>query len=188
MKVILISGKQGSGKSTLSTNLHRYLTERGKICFTMKFADPLYEMQAAIREVAEEYGIPFEKKEGALLQLLGTEWGRKIKGENVWADACVTAVANASMNNPGAFFIIDDCRFPNELAAFPHALKLRLEASEDSRMGRADSWRMNTQHESEIALDHAVNQFDLLIKTDSWAKDATFAFALAEVNKKWGPV
>lgn len=185
MKVILISGKQGSGKSTLGKALHTYLTKNKHNAFYMKFADPLYEMHAAIKEVAEEYGIPFEKKEGVLLQLLGTEWGRKVKGADVWVNACVHAVAEASMHHPGAVFIIDDCRFPNELTAFgPESISIRLHASEEARKVRADGWRNSTNHESETALDAAI--FDYMLNTEILTKTLVAEKVIEYLEAKWG--
>lgn len=64
--------------------------------------------------------------------------------------------------------IIDDCRFTNEFDAFPQALRVRLNAAEDVRKGRAESWRENTVHPSEVGLDlyDIEGKFDLYLQTD----------------------
>lgn len=149
--IILISGKQGSGKSTLAAGLHRELG-----CAKVKFADPLYAMQGVLRQVAHKWGIPFAEKEGRLLQLLGTEWGRETKGQDVWVNAAKHAVLKDYV---GEVVVIDDCRFENELRAFdglPKVVtwKVRLKATEAIRANRADGWREDTAHASEIGLDH----------------------------------
>ena len=49
----------------------------------LKFADPLYEMQAEIYKIA---GLKHNSntKDRKLLQLLGTDWGRNTKFPNIW--------------------------------------------------------------------------------------------------------
>jgi predicted AAA+ superfamily ATPase len=66
--IILISGQQGSGKSSLARAIVVHINEnRGDLlAIHLKFATPLYEMQEALREVAQKYSIPFEKKRRSL--------------------------------------------------------------------------------------------------------------------------
>lgn len=164
--IILISGKMGSGKTTLAKELIQEMNGRH-----FKFADALYEMHDAIGEVAENYEIPFDQKEGTLLQLLGTEWGRKVKGQDVWVNALKHRVAMSLQVAPNMPIIIDDCRFPNELLAFPSAIKIKLFATKEARKARADAWRENDTHESETALDNVIDSaFDLVIDTSLHSK------------------
>ncbi len=172
--MILIAGKQGSGKTTLALKLKFALH-----AFHLKFADPLYEMHEAIRPVAEKYGIPFGSKEGVLLQLLGTEWGRRCKGDDVWANACKNHITSLNKTNPKATIIVDDCRFENELNKFPLAFKVRLIAPGSIRSARAESWRDNELHQSETGLDHVTDdKFDLVVHTDQFDADETFQMVL----------
>ena len=177
-KVILISGKQGSGKTTTSNTLIKALGESGLTPINLKFADVLYRMHDAALAVAAEYGIPVLKKEGAMLQWLGTEWGRNTKGENVWVNAVrhrVTSNIDASSGSDHLVFIIDDCRFVNEFKGFDDleengivdVIRIRLEASEEERKTRADSWRAATDHPSETGLDEyaAAGLFDMYFET-----------------------
>jgi len=114
-------------------------------------------------------GIPRVEKDGLLLQLLGTEWGRKKHGENVRIDAVkhkIAELASRFKEREKYLVIIDDCRFPNEFDAFPEALRVRLTASEDVRKARTVSWRENTKHPSETSLDDREDDFDLLLLTE----------------------
>lgn len=156
-EIILISGKQGSGKTTLGQSLVRAAYGQGYFAQVFKFAGPLYRIHDAVLETAENLlGVPKVTKDGDLLQLLGTEWARKKFGPDVWANALQKQITNAREMIPPSFkllAIVDDCRFQNEFDAFPEALSVRLEISEDIRRARAESWRENTLHPSETGLD-----------------------------------
>lgn len=173
--ILLISGKQGVGKSTLSQNLfNRFTAHRTFWVYAMKFADPLYAMYEQIWRVLEEYGETKPVKiDGTLLQLLGTEWGRKTVRESLWCDLLknrVLGIMEKFEDTHHRLFIIDDARFPNEIDAFKEdvkvkILRVRLEAGEHVRRERAEKWRNNVSHPSEIALDN-YNKWDLVIYTD----------------------
>jgi hypothetical protein len=182
VKVILLSGKQGSGKSTLSNAIMARICEEDVIPYFFKFADPIYEMQEAIRNVATNYRIPMDYKEGKLLQLLGTEWGRKEKGPDVWVNAAKEQVREISEGSFPTACIFDDCRFPNELAAFPDALTVRLEAPEDVRRERAEGWREDTAHPSETALDGAA--FDMTFDTSKQGVGEIADAIVAELKRR----
>lgn len=106
-------------------------------------------------------------KEGPLLQYLGTEFGRSVYGENVWAEILIRRIEKREFGGWTAdsklvpedeqtgdgLIFVDDCRFENEFNSLTSALRVRLECSEATRMGRASSWRPNTNHPSEIGLD-----------------------------------
>lgn len=157
--ILLISGKMGSGKSTVA----RMLLERAwpVDAQLFKFADVLYSMHNRLLMELRGYNVSVPKKDGKLLQLLGTDWGRAVYGENVWVDICKRRVNQWLASGVQRLAIIDDCRFPNELEAFPNALKVRLEAPADVRKQRCDAWRDDVGHASECALDgHVEGGFD----------------------------
>ena len=125
--LIGLSGKAGSGKSTVT----RYLNDQG--FGTRKFAGPLKAMIAAL---LEQQGVSPETTpeyiEGCLkeiptvylggrspryaMQTLGTEWGRGLISENFWVDAAVKQIADGDGD-----LIFDDVRFPNEALAIRRA-------------------------------------------------------------------
>lgn len=164
--IILISGKMGSGKTTLSNALQAHFSE---IINTeqMKFAGIIYEIHDAVIEISKKYNMPLSSgKDRTLLQLLGTEWGRKTKGENVWVDAVMQKVSNS---NAGCV-ILDDLRFMNELKAFskmPYTISIRLNCPESIRKERAGSSWSATPHASELELDGLDNEFDFVFDTSA---------------------
>lgn len=176
--IVLISGKQGSGKTTLTKALIKRFKEEGYEPHAVKFADTLYKMHDAVLHVLQEAGIKRDvSKDGPLLQLLGTEWGRKTLGDDVWCKIAANKVTELLASNKESFsasynkkkvVILDDARFENEFDVFPDALKIRLECDRDKRKGRCDSWRENEFHPSETGLDAyaADNKFDVVASTD----------------------
>ena len=182
--VILISAKQGAGKSTLASRLAEHLG--GTI---MKFAEPLYFMHDGLLPYIKKMGLRPDdmKKDGELLQMLG-EYGRRIH-KDVWAQILHRRIAQERAASPDTWFIIDDCRFENEFDAFPDAIKIRLTASEATRKARCSYWREDTSHPSEIGLDAyaGMAKFNIAINTDFHPKEETFKVVI-DTLKKWGLV
>lgn len=171
-KIVIISGKQGSGKSTLAQELVAWANKHLWVSKIIKFADPLYEMHNAVKSVAESHGIAMTDKDGLLLQLLGTDWGRKKFGDDVWVKLCRKAVNDQidfwrrlKSTKSVQLIVIDDCRFPPELTEFSDAIKIRLECPRIIRKLRAHAWRDNDTHESEMGLDGMETQFDLVLNS-----------------------
>lgn len=174
-QIVLISGKQGSGKSTIQNALiAAFNSQPDSKAIGVNFADPLYEMAEAVRDVAERYGIPKKMpKDGQLLQLIGTEWGRNTIDSNIWIRCLRSSIALLNIK-VGLFaytqslVVVGDCRFRNEFDGFPDALRIRLYCPESLRKNRCSAWRENTQHQSEIDLDEYEGQhrFDFIFDTD----------------------
>lgn len=170
--IVLLSAKQGGGKTTTADQVAEKLKEEGLDVFRTRFAEPLYQMHDRVRDVLNDYGYQpydYETKDGPLLQLLGTEWGRAMDQE-IWVKLCklgAEAFIQGSRDSEHTpVVIIDDCRFKNEFEAFPNALKIRLECPEIVRKARAEMWRDRTNHPSEIDLDDWVDRFDVVFHTD----------------------
>lgn len=174
-QIVLISGRQGSGKTTLQRSLAFHGSDHFDDIFNINFADALYEMHDSVLNVLKSKGItPPHKKDGVLLQLLGTNWGRTVLGENVWVDLLRSKITGLKeFYEPGVadfrdqLIIIADARFRNEFDGFPDALRVRLIADEETRKARTDSWRENTKHPSEIDLDsyQLHGKFDMYFDT-----------------------
>lgn len=171
-RVVLLSGKQGAGKTTLANALERLAVEHGYVPYRTRYARALYEIHNAARDVARKNKIPWPDKYGKFLQKMGTELGRDYFGSDVWVNALradvESALASAALPR---LVIIDDMRFQNEFTALDgvdaDVIKIRLECHRDTRRLRADSWRDDEHHPSETDLDAYVAQgrFSAVIAT-----------------------
>ena len=187
--IVMISGKQGAGKTSLSNMLlHRVKNDFFNVK-VLKFASIIDEMHDSIREIQNKYMIPIregcETKDGLLLQWLGTEWGRENHGENVWVEAMRRKVAYAGGDHDDTLVIIDDCRFENEFDAFPEALRVRLSCPPIVRRERAENWRDKESHPSEVGLDDfaAADKFDLYLNTEKQRIDSCVDLIDAQLKK-----
>ena len=172
MVIIMISGKQGSGKSRLAKDLNAYLSGERQAVYRTRFAKVLYEMHNNIVEIGRGYGINIPDKNGTLLQFIGTEWMRNTIDEDAWVK-CVEKDLVYAKNCGNDFVIIDDLRFHNEFwtlvpTADDRVVRIRLEAGKECRKARCDSWRDDDNHPSEIGLDDYVDDrlFDLILNSE----------------------
>lgn len=77
----------------------------------------LYVKNTRLQDVVNNNGWEDAKKLPEirrLLQVLGTEAGRKILGENIWVDTVLNKVKDKNV-------VITDCRFPNEAKALKNS-------------------------------------------------------------------
>lgn len=119
-RIIALAGLAGSGKSTVASIL-----TSGWGFQVVKFADPLKAMLRALGidqadlELAERKGLPSKLLSGRspryAMQTLGTEWGRQLIGENIWAEAWKRRARELALD--GKAIVCDDCRFDNEVSA-----------------------------------------------------------------------
>lgn len=118
--IIGLSGYAGAGKSTAAAELVRMGYQR------RKFAAPLKNM---MRSLLTDQGVDVDVRERMIegdlkevptaylngqtprwaMQTLGTDWGRALISESLWADAAMRDVTGHA--------VFDDCRFQNEFDA-----------------------------------------------------------------------
>lgn len=170
--IIAISGKMGSGKSTLSDSIEKELEG----VYRLKFAKVIYEMHDSILNILSKY-YEAPKLDKRLLQLLGTEWGREMDND-IWVSCFKTEAARHQM------VLCDDLRFKNEFTGLGDAIKIRLECSEEVRKARCSQWRENSTHQSEIDLDDWVSQFDLVIDTEFTTVEQAAQIAMEFINER----
>lgn len=192
IQVVLISGKQGSGKSTLQNRLTGIMSlKKGVRVHNVNFADPLYKMHNFCVGLIETLGIKRDLvKDGPLLQLLGTEWGRKTVDEQIWVKALQGQIKFIMEREGRGYeknvFIVGDCRFRNELDGIPEALKIRLECDRETRKKRCSMWRENDMHPSEIDLDEWVStpgKFDMIFNSGINSTDHMASLVAAQLDK-----
>lgn len=199
--MVVLSGKQGSGKTTITKALIKAIEQRTDWeAVEVRFAQAIYQMHDAIRDYMRNLGFKTPDKMGELLQFLGTDFGRKQFGDDVWVD-CVKGVirnvetmrdqivTHGSAEEQGIkknlLYVVSDCRFKNEFKAFPEALRVRLHADEMVRKARADSWRENVDHPSETDLNEydAFGMFDLDLDTQTVNVTGCVTLILAQLDK-----
>lgn len=120
--VIGLAGPAGVGKSTLADRLAAGL--RPEPTLRLPFAGPLRDMLVAlgvppgalVGDVAHKERPCVEllgKTARHAMRTLGTEWGRKLIGDDLWVAAWERRLAAATER----YVIVDDVRFANESAA-----------------------------------------------------------------------
>lgn len=183
-KIIEISGKQGSGKSSVVSQLLILAARQGINAMEVRFAETIYNIHDYIRNLLRFRGIERPDKDGRLLQLLGTEWGRETIHPDIWVKSLLGFINNvAPTPNPKHLFVISDCRFKNEFDLVD-AFRVRLEAPRDVRKARCDGWRDTDTHISETDLDEyaAQGKFDLVVDTSTTKPEEVAALILKEYN------
>jgi hypothetical protein len=196
-RIVLLSGQQGSGKTSAQKKLIDMWNARpGHKAIAINFADALYEMHFAVQAIAQRYGIePKKPKDGPLLQVLGTQWGRHTIDENIWVIILKGKIKEQYAREglyahdvDKALIVIGDCRFENEFEAFPEALRVRLICNEDARKLRCSMWRENTAHESEVSLDRydTLGKFDLYVDTGAIDLNGVVDLIDAQLKKNVG--
>lgn len=178
--VILLSSKQGGGKTDTSRWILGQLRTGDVGALVIKFADPLYEMHDSIKKILEPYGYQPKVKWGSLLQYLGTDFGRKELDENIWLKIAGKRCSDFFDRSSGsaywmksAIVIFDDLRFKNEWSISDYfgpdhdveVFRIRLACPEEIRRERCENWRENATHQSEIDLDDWIDRFDLVVDT-----------------------
>jgi uridine kinase len=148
---IAISGKMGSGKTTLANEImHQFNTGHNG-------QSTMVSLGGGVKDVAHDYFLmPKDVKDRSLLQQIGQQF-RNIK-ENVWVDLMLNEVQGIKDSTPIELFICDDVRFQNELETLRADgwMTIRLTVDEDEQKRRlesayGDDWINHWEHKNEIS-------------------------------------
>jgi energy-coupling factor transporter ATP-binding protein EcfA2 len=179
MKILGLTGKMGSGKSTALNQLNELL--HGQIV-VIKFAEPLYLMQELIYSMIETvYTRPPDFiKDRKLLQFIGTEWGRNTISPTLWLDLWADRVKHTASVYPNALIVVDDVRFNNEAESIRYlgGHIIRLESNKISE--RSVSGAELTGHSSENGVD--IEYIDYVVENNGTLDD--LRTSLLTVNDK----
>jgi hypothetical protein len=158
-RIVGVAGYAKSGKSTVAD----YLIRDGGFR-RLKFADGLKDMLRAMG--LDEAQIEGDQKETPAdilcgktprqaMQSLGTEWGRKCMGDDLWVNLWQERVRRWLALHPMNRVVVDDVRFPNELQ---RVLKMGGTVLRIDRPGVAPT----NSHASETAIDDAPGMIHLV--------------------------
>ena len=154
--LIIISGKQGSGKTTLGNNLTKYYQEIITKTIHCTLAEPIYELHNKL----------YETKNRKALQLIG-DWARGICPD-IFIKAVISKIDKSNIA------IVSDCRRLDEISAlssmgwFKSVITVRLDCDVDSRKLRCPAYGSDN-HLSETELD----EFNFSIRIDTNALTAS---------------
>lgn len=115
--VIAIMGRAGSGKTTIAKHLelnHGYV----RASFAEILKDMLQKLGLSREEIygslkEEPCSLLLGKTPRQAMQTLGTEWGRDLIHQDLWANAW--KVRTAGLLALGHKVVCDDCRYENEV-------------------------------------------------------------------------
>ena len=168
--IVLISGKQGAGKTTLSNKLMEKARLNRAYAYPTGFAAAMRVIVQGMHVLAKGQGCPIPEKieNRALMNFIATDWGRGMDPD-FWippARKAIKSIQDLWKDQPFHLILIDDFRCQNEAHALDdldQVYRIRLECPEEFREKRAKYWG-SPDHFSEVDLD-GYDKFDLFLNT-----------------------
>ena len=142
-KIILISGKAGSGKDTFAEELKDQLNEINRYVLIVHYADLVKHIATVFYDwngEKDEYG-------RGLLQRIGTDIFREYD-KDYWVNHLQGVIG--VLKDRWDYVIVPDCRFPNEITCWDgyDSISVRINRSFSTSLSEKQQ-----QHASETALD-----------------------------------
>ncbi|HUS88584.1 MAG TPA: hypothetical protein VMW91_04295 [Desulfosporosinus sp.] len=194
MKVLLISGKQGSGKSALRRAICDNIVNAVHVSLATPIRMICRYFGDGVDEVNETYelGMDIDVETRQVLNFIATQWGRSVDPQ-IWAKCAVHKLKTLqtgwkwddSQIDSKFMAVLDDFRFKNEVELISKHFTvrtLRLECQQHVRNQRAKYWG-DPDHISETDLDSGF-QFDAVIDSSQPVHE-THRQAF-ECMKQWG--
>lgn len=161
--VISVAGKAQVGKDYFAQTLKEYLEKEGKKVVIIHYADYLKFI------CKQYYGWNGEKDESgrSLLQFVGTDLVRKLN-KTFWVDTVLSFIR--VFKNEFDWFIIPDCRFPNEIDSLRYVLEDKFVSVNLFRTNYGEKFENSLteeqrNHPSETALDEYTD-YDFTIENN----------------------
>lgn len=176
--IIGLSGYASAGKDSVAQILvekfgYKRMAFADAIRDILYTLDPLTHNGLHVKTVVDDYGWDIAKQDveiRRLLQVLGTEVGRNVFGDDVWVDVLISKL------EPMDKVVITDVRFPNE------AREIHNLAGEIWRINRDGVGAVN-EHISEVIMDEYL--FDEIIDNNGSLEDLEHAIVeLIEANNE----
>lgn len=176
MNIILgITGKAGVGKDTLAgifvdvfgfkrDYFARSLKEGCKVMFGL--TQEQLEDRGLKEKVIPFWGMSPRK----MMQLLGTEAGRNVFGEDVWVKSLINRIEQDQRSNADNLYVISDVRFENEAEAIRNMGGYIVHLKSDILVTTSES-----AHASEAGIQQLPNDFEII--NNGTVRDLTSAAA-----------
>ena len=186
LNIIALTGHKGSGKTTAAEYLGQNRNDVVHASFAAPIKSMLSELYYCVTDNAHAYLWGSKKEEELpiigktsrhIMQTLGTEWGHKYLGEDIWAKVLLADIENNLKGEDFSLVIIDDMRFISEYTYL--AARSKLMVINLLRGDRPVDGHVSEQQYEQIPVDCVIN--------NNGTKEELFA-ALTDAidNFPWG--